>query len=97
MTVRTDVEDRYAWLVNTALIGSSLVLVTGLIVHVLSDEWLAQRILRAGLVLLMATPALRILTAVADRVSRRDVQFILITLVVVLELCLTLWFAATRV
>ena len=98
MTVRTDVEDRYAWLVNTALIGSSLVLVTGLIVHiVLSDEWLAQRILRAGLVLLMATPALRILTAVADRVSRRDVQFIVITLVVVLELCLTVWFAATRV
>ena len=98
MTVRTDDEDRYAWMVNTSLLGSSFVLVTGLVVHiVLADEVLAQRILRAGLVLLMATPALRILIAVADRARRRDVQFIVITLVVVVELCLTLWYAATRV
>ena len=98
MTVRTDDEDRYAWMVNTSLLGSSFVLVTGLVVHiVLADEVLAQRVLRAGLVLLMATPALRILIAVADRARRRDVQFIVITLVVVVELCLTLWYAATRV
>lgn len=98
MTVRTDVEDRNAWVVNTSLLGSSFVLVIGLIVHiVLGDEALAQRILHVGLVLLMATPALRILIAVADRARRRDVQFIVITLVVIVELCLTLWYAATRV
>ena len=98
MTVRTDIEDRYAWVVNTSLLGSSFVLVIGLIVHiVLADEALAQRILRVGLVLLMATPALRILIAVADRARRRDVQFIVITLVVIAELCLTLWYAAARV
>ena len=98
MTVRTDIEDRYAWVVNTSLLGSSFVLVIGLIVHiVLADEALAQRILRVGLVLLMATPALRILIAVADRSRRRDVQFIVITLVVIVELCLTLWYAAARV
>jgi uncharacterized membrane protein len=98
MTVRTDIEDRYAWVVNTSLLGSSFVLVIGLIVHiVLADEALAQRILRVGLVLLMATPALRILIAVADRARRRDVQFIVITLVVIVELCLTLWYAAARV
>jgi len=98
MTVRTDIEDRYAWVVNTSLLGSSFVLVIGLIVHiVLADEALAQRILRVGLVLLMATPALRILIAVADRARRRDVQFIVISLVVIVELCLTLWYAAARV
>ena len=98
MTVQTDVEDRYAWLINTALLGSGFALVTGLIMYVVSfNQPLAQRILRAGLVLLMMTPALRILIAVADRVKRRDVQFIVITLVVIMELCLTLWYAATRV
>jgi uncharacterized membrane protein len=96
--IRPDVEDRYAWMVNTSLVGSSLVLLTGLIVHiVLSNESLAQRILRAGLVLLMATPVLRIVIAVADRVRRRDIQFVVITLIVVLELGVTLWYAATRV
>lgn len=98
MIADRDLDDRYAWVINISLVGSSVVLVTGLIVHiVLSNEPLAQRILRAGLVLLMATPVLRILIAVADRVRRRDVQFVVITLIVVLELGLTLWYAATRV
>ena len=98
MIADRDIDARYLWVVNTSLIGSSLVLAAGLIVHtVLSQELLAQRILGAGLILLMATPALRILIAVAERVNRRDVQFVVITLIVLLELSLTLWYAATRV
>ena len=38
MTVRTDIEDRYAWVVNTSLLGSSFVLVIGLIVHIVLAE-----------------------------------------------------------
>lgn len=98
MIADRDLDDRYAWVVNISLIGSSLVLAVGLIVHtVLSHESLAQRILRAGLILLMATPALRIVIAVAERGGRRDVQFVIVTLIVVLELGLTLWYATTRV
>jgi uncharacterized membrane protein len=93
-----EIEDRFAWVVNTSLLGSSLVLVIGLLLHiVVSNEPLAQRFLRAGLMLLMATPALRILIAVADRVRRRDVQFVVVTAIVIGELCLTLWYAAQRV
>jgi uncharacterized membrane protein len=93
-----DLEDRYGWVIDMAVMTSSLVLAAGLIVHmILSDVSRAALFLRAGLVLLMATPALRIFIALAERVRRRDLQFVAIAAIVVLELSLALWYAATRV
>ena len=98
MIADREMEDRHTWVANISVIASSFVLAAGLVVHtVLSQEELAQRILGAGLVLLMASPALRILMAVAERARRRDLQLVTITVIVLLELALTLWYAATRV
>ena len=98
MTADSDIDDRHVWVVNTSVIASSVILAAGLMVHVLfSNEGFAQLVLAAGLVLLMATPAFRILIAVVERVRRRDVQFVVVTFIVLLELLFTLWFATTRV
>ena len=44
----------------------------------------------------MSTPILRILIALTERLRRRDLQLIAITIVVLLELSLTMWYATTR-
>ena len=53
-------------------------------------------LLHTGLVLLMTSPAVRILIAVAERIRRQDWPFVLMTVVVVLELAIVLWRAATK-
>jgi len=44
----------------------------------------------------MAAPALRILIAVAERIRRRDWVFVFMTAIVVIELGIVLWRAASR-
>ena len=93
-----ELEDRLLWLVKAMVVAGGLVLATGLLFHVLSSGTrITAVMLQAGLILLMATPALRILIAVADRIRRRDLQFVVVTLIVVFELTVTMWYATTRV
>ena len=93
-----ELEDRLLWLVKAMVIAGGLVLAIGLLFHILSSGTrITDVMLQAGLILLMATPALRILIAVADRIRRRDVEFVVVTLIVVLELTVTMWYATTRV
>lgn len=98
MSASRDLEDRFLWVVRAMVVVGALALAAGLLMHLVwPDTTVASAYLRAGLVLLMATPALRIVIAVAERLRRRDRQFVLVTAVVVLELSLTLWYATTRV
>ncbi len=98
MSANRDLEDRFLWVVRAMVVVGALALAAGLLMHLAwSDKTVASAYLRAGLVLLMATPALRIVIAVAERLRRRDFQFVLVTAVVVLELSLTMWYATTRV
>lgn len=93
-----DLEERFLWVVRAAVIAGGLALAAGLLMHLAwPDKAAANTYLRAGLMLLMATPVLRIVIVLAERIKRRDYQFVLITAVVLLELSLTMWFATMRV
>jgi hypothetical protein len=92
-----DVEARLNWiaLVLVALFGAAFAL--GLVLHVRrpgSPE--ASFVLHTGLVLLMASPAARLLIALAERIRRGDRTFILMTMIVALELAIVMWRASSR-
>ena len=62
------------WSAPSLVVVAGVALGAGLVVHLVwPTQALRPRILRTGLVLLMATPAVRILIAVAERIRRRDV------------------------
>jgi hypothetical protein len=92
-----DVEARLNWiaLVLVALFGAAFAL--GLVLHVRrpgSPE--ASFVLHTGLVLLMASPAARLLIALAERIRRGDRIFVLMTVIVALELAIVMWRASSR-
>ncbi len=98
MSPHRDLENRSLLFVQALVAVSGLSLAVGLLMQVAGvDPEAAKASFTAGLLLLMATPVLRVLIAVAERVRRRDFQLVLMTLVVLLELSLTMWYAATRV
>ncbi len=97
MNAERDVEDRLLWFVRGAVLASGAALACGLLLHVARGEETASRSLLAlGLMLLMSIPAARVLIAAADRVRKRDWYFVVATLVVLVELCVALWFASRR-
>lgn len=92
---RADLEVRLRWLTVTVVVAFGVALLAGTVLHLASPgSALSVRLLQAGLVLLMAAPAVRILIAVAERSRRQDWPFVLMTLVVILELAIVLWRAA---
>lgn len=98
MSAERDLEERFLWVVKAMVVVGGLALAAGLLMHVAwPDKPVANTYLQAGLMLLMATPVLRIVIAVAERIRRRDLQFVVVTAVVLLELSLTMWYATTRV
>lgn len=97
MSAERDLEDRLLWFVKAAVLASGAALACGLILHVARpDHPAARSLLAIGLILLMCVPAARVIIATAERVRRRDWYVVLATLVVLVELCLALWFAARR-
>lgn len=94
----SDLEARFLWIVKGGVIASGLTLATGLALHLSQGDHEASRLLLAlGLILLMSVPALRVIIAAAERVRRRDWYFVIATIVVLVELAVTMWFAAARV
>lgn len=66
----------------------------GLVLYLMSpDSAVTGVLLHGGVIALMATPAVRLLAAVAGWVRRRDFAFVALAALVVLELALTLWLA----
>ncbi len=92
-----DLDMRLRWLTLTVVAAFGVALLAGTILHLASPgSVLSVRFLHAGLVLLMAAPAVRILLAVAERIRRQDWPFVMMTLVVILELAIVLWRAAAK-
>jgi uncharacterized membrane protein len=90
-----DLEARYRPLSVAAVLLFSALLAVGLGLYLLfPDERLALSALNAGLVVLIASPAIRIGVALAERIRRRDWTFVAMTLAVIAELMVVLWRAA---
>lgn len=97
MSRSADIEVRLRWVSLTVVALFGVSLLVGMLLHLFSPgSALSVTFLEAGLVLLMAAPAARILVAVAERVRRQDWPFVLMTLIVVLELAIVLWRAAGK-
>jgi uncharacterized membrane protein len=68
-------------------LASSTLLAIGLVMALASARAdLAQRLADAGLVILLATPAARVVVSVIEYVRERDWVFVVLTLVVLLAL-----------
>jgi hypothetical protein len=92
-----DLEVRYRWMSIGSVILFGVAFAFGLILYVLDRGSAASLLwLQAGLLLLMASPAVRMLVAGAERVRRRDWTFLALTAAVIGELGVVLWRAATR-
>jgi uncharacterized membrane protein len=87
-----DLETRLRPLSVAAVLVFSASLALGLVLYLLFPaEPLALLALNTGLVILIASPAIRIAVALTERIRRRDWPFVWITLAVVAELMVVLW------
>jgi uncharacterized membrane protein len=87
-----DLEARFRPLSVVAVLIFSASLALGLILYLIAPEnRLALLALHGGLLILIASPAIRISVAAAERIRRRDWPFVLMTLVIVTELMVVLW------
>ena len=97
MTEPTSLEVRFRWVSITAVVLFAVALTLGMLLHLVSPGGtVSTGFLQAGLVALMVTPGIRILIAVAERIRTRDWGFVLLAAIVVLELAVVLWRAASR-
>lgn len=97
MSTKADLEARFGWLAVAVVMVFGILLATGLLLHVLDPGGAASRaMLEAGLITLMLAPAVRLTIAVAERVRRKDWGFVIMTVVVVLELAIVMWRAASK-
>jgi uncharacterized membrane protein len=90
-------EVRLGRLLVTGVIISATLLATGLGLwlsgsHMIASAWL----LNAGLIVLMSTPILRVIVSFAEYVVMREWFFVAVTIVVLLELSVTVVVALSR-
>ena len=81
---------------RAAVVLSTALLAAGLAAWLLGPRAAAARLLDAGLLALMLTPVLRLVTTLADDVRRRDRVAAATTLAVVAILALSLTLALSR-
>ena len=90
-------EHRLGRLLVTGVIASAVLLAAGLALWLANPEApVARWLLNGGLVVLMATPILRVFLSVVEYVRVRDWFFVAITVVVLIELTVTVVVALTR-
>ena len=82
-------EDRIGRILRLGVLGSTLVLATGLVLW-FTGAAIAGRLLDAGLILLMSIPIARILASFLDSVRRRDRLLSWSTAAVLLILSITI-------
>lgn len=93
-----DLRERFLWVVRAMVVGAGFALAVGLLLHVTgTNARMADESVRVGLVVLMATPVVRVLIAIAERLRRPDLLYVTVTAIVLLELTVTMWYAMTRV
>jgi uncharacterized membrane protein len=90
-------EARLGRLFITGLTISASALAIGLVVYLIApDAPAALALLIAGLVILMATPLLRVLVSIVEYVRLGDWFFVTTTVIVLVELSVTMIYAFTR-
>jgi uncharacterized membrane protein len=79
-------ERRIGWILRAGVIASSTLLGAGVLLSFLSPAYVGQAILRAGLVVLVATPIARVAASAVSYFVSKDWMFVALTTVVLLEL-----------
>jgi uncharacterized membrane protein len=88
-------ERHLARLLVTGVLVSAALLAAGLALWLTRPGAMARGLLSAGLIALMATPILRVFVSLAEYVRIRDWFFVATTLVVLVELTVTVVLALT--
>jgi Protein of unknown function (DUF1634) len=87
-------EHRLGRLFWAGLASSAASLLCGLVLYLMAPQIvIGSRLLNVGLVILMATPLLRVIVSIAEYVEMREWFFVLTTLAVLLELSITMLYA----
>lgn len=95
--MREDLEVRLNWISIALVALFGLAFGIGLLLQIRrpgSPE--AAFVLQAGLLLLMASPATRLLIALVERIRRSDWTFVIMTMIVAAELALVMWRASAQ-
>jgi uncharacterized membrane protein len=80
-------ETRLGWILRSGVIASSVILIAGLILSFTpAPAFVGAGLLRAGLVVLLATPIARVVASALSYFLSRDWLFVGLTSVVLLEL-----------
>ena len=86
-----------SWLAFSAVLVSGMCLLAGIALYLSAPESaLTATLLQTGLIVLMATPLVRVFISIAERASVRDWTFVLVTLTVLLEVALAAFLASRR-
>ena len=84
-------------LLGIGVLASTMCLAAGLVMTLAaSDSKPARLLLSAGLMLLMATPAARVVLSAVSYARRRDWGFVVLTLIVLLQLLASVFVAFQR-
>ena len=90
-------EDLLGRLLVTGVIVSAVLLAAGLVLWLAHPGPAGVWLLNAGLIVLMATPILRVIVSFVEYVRMQDWLFVATTIVVLVELALTVAVALARV
>lgn len=88
-------EVRLGWILRGGVIASSALLIVGLLLS-LAGAGLSPAILRAGLVVLLATPIARVAASTLSYLLSKDWLFVILTSIVLLELAVAVLAAINR-
>ena len=96
MTSR-EFDTRFSWVALSGVLVSGVCLLAGVALYLSAPESaVTATLLQTGLIVLMATPLLRVFISIAERASVRDWTFVLVTLTVLLEVGLAAFLASRR-
>jgi len=86
-----------AWLALSGVLVSGGCLLAGVALYLFAPESaLTATVLQTGLIVLMATPLVRVFISIAERARVRDWTFVLVTLTVLLEVALAAFLDSRR-
>jgi uncharacterized protein DUF1634 len=88
------VERLSRWLLSIGVLASSAALAIGLIAWMAGYDSIGLTLMNAGLVVLMATPVVRVLTSAIEYARARDWPFTIATAVLVAILAASLLYAS---
>ena len=93
----TRLEHHLGWLLMAGVVLSAVLLAAGLVLWLAyPDEAPALWLLNGGLVVLIATPIMRVILSLAEFVRLRDWFFVATTMAVLIELAVTVIVALAR-